>query len=34
MVVNWRETKLEEVSNAVADAVEEFRKIGGNKAGG
>ena len=28
MVVNWRETKLEEVSNAVAEAVEVFRKIG------
>ncbi len=31
MVVNWRETKLEEVSNAVAEAVEEFRKIGAKK---
>ncbi len=31
MVVNWRETKLEEVSNAVAEAVEEFRKIGARK---
>jgi hypothetical protein len=28
MVVNWRETKLEEVSNAVAEAVEVFRGIG------
>ncbi len=31
MVVNWRETKLEEVSNAVAEAVEAFRKIGSRK---
>ncbi len=28
MVINWRETKLEEVSNAVTEAVEVFRKIG------
>jgi len=33
MVVNWRETKLEEVSNAVAEAVEVFRKIGQSTTG-
>ncbi|HEY4359572.1 MAG TPA: hypothetical protein VGN17_01320 [Bryobacteraceae bacterium] len=34
MVVNWRETKLEEVSNVVAEAVEVFRKIGKSTSAG